>query len=112
MLPQTVTQFGLDYKNMPFVNIMCSSPTRIYYKDRKYHCFITAVEGIFPITSKTALPVAKTINDMLKNDVVADMMIWHPLDWSSSKRKKLSTLAGEYTSGYTEVILTYLLLLI
>lgn len=112
MLPQTITEFGLEYKNLPFLNIMSSSPMRIYYKDKKFHCFISAIEGIFPITSKTALPVAQTINDILKNDVVADMMLFHPLNWSSRKKKKISDLAGEYESGYTEIILKYLLLLI
>lgn len=111
-LPLTVEQFGKEYKNYPFVNIMCSSPTRVYYKDRKFHCFITTLEGIFPITSKQALPVARTINDLLKNDIDTEMALHHPYDWSYGKKKKINNIIGEYDSNFTDVILKYLLLLI
>ena len=111
-LPEDYRELGEKYMNMPFVNIMCSSPTRIYYKDRKYHCFITSTEGILPITSPQALPLAKTLNDVLKNDVLADMLLWHPTNWCAKKKVKLSNLTGEYEEGYTDIILKYLLLLI
>lgn len=111
-LPDNFLQLGEKYKNFAFVNIMCSSPIRIYYKDRKFHCFITSAEGIIPIISAHGIQLANIIADVIKNEVIADMTLYHPISWSSKKKNKLLEYSGEYDDNYVNIILKYILLLI
>lgn len=111
-LPDNFLQLGAKYKNLAFVNIMCSSPIRIYYKDRKFHCFITSAEGIIPIMSASSIQLANIIADVLKNELIADLTMYYPTSWSSKKKNKLSSYSGEYENNYVNIILKHILLLI
>lgn len=115
MVPQTYQEMHKKYKNLAFLNIMCSSPIRVYYhfKDRKFHAFVTSMEGIVPVTTKTALCLAKTINDIIKDCAFVDLTFCFPFDSSQQKQKKIHSLSGNYEqSDYTKLITSYLLLLL
>lgn len=111
-LPDTIQDFGAEYEGLPYVNIISSAPTRIYYKDRKFHAFISSIEGIFPIIGPMALPLAQTLNDILKRDPVSDMLLVYPSTWSKKKKEKIKSIEGQYDGEFTDVILKYLILLI
>ena len=84
MLPQTYLEFSKKYRNSPFINILCSSPIRVYYKHKKFHCFVTSIEGIIPLECKTALCLARSINDIIKEDEFVDLSYHFPLDISQN----------------------------
>ena len=113
MLPQTYQEMHKKYKNLPFLNIMCGSPIRVYYHNHKFQCFVTSMEGIVPMTTKTALCLAQTINDIIKDCTFVDLTYCFPFDSSQQKQKKIHSLSGNYEqSDYTKLITSYLLMLL
>ena len=112
-LPENYTQMSQLYKNSPFINIMGSTPIRIYYHNRKYHAFVTTFEGVLPLVAKTALCIAQTVNDLIKHDAMVDLSFYHPLDTSTRKQKKIQSLIGEYDSAdHTHTLIKFLLMLL
>ena len=118
-LPDTFQSFGLKYKNLAFVNILSNGcGIRVYYYNKQFECYITCLQGVVPMTSKTCMCLAKTINDIIKDsaletDQKVDLSLFHPFDWKQSKKNKLYKLIGEYDSNdHTSVLLKYLILLI
>lgn len=114
MLPETYREFARRYGNMPYINIMCDSPMRIYYNSltKTFHCFISCIEGIIPIESKIARYLADSINNMIKGCNTIDLSFHYPMFLEKNKQKKIHALSGEYSGDYRDLILQYLLLLI
>lgn len=116
MLPSTYGDFANKYGNLPFINIMSNSPIRVYYYMGEYHGFITTIEGIIPIKTKTAMCLARTMNDVLVGSPVIDLSFHYPNDTPQHKQKKIHSITGEYdfdpVNGHSKVLIKFLLLLI
>ena len=114
MLPTTYAEFGAKYSNLAYINIWCSSPIRVYYVKGEFHAFVSSMESIIPLSSKTALCMAGFINDIIKKSQEIDLRFCYPTDFNLNKIKKIKALTGDgvSTGDHKRILMKFLLLLL